>query len=122
MNALSQHVECSVKCNTVSEALAKDIENVGATENARRPLFTIGNRDTADKDAVPISRVFDRFRNMCMDNIQADSMTQTAGRSDVPVNASRLLPSSEDKLIATGSVKNHGITDGTVVPISRIFA
>ncbi|GJX34790.1 putative ribonuclease H-like domain-containing protein [Tanacetum coccineum] len=46
----------------------------------------------------------------------------TAGRSDVPVNASRLLPSSEDNLIAIRSVRNHGITDGTVVPFFRIFA
>ncbi|GKA82463.1 hypothetical protein Tco_0789211, partial [Tanacetum coccineum] len=106
---------------TLCKALAADVENVSATRNVKRPLFTVGNHDTADRDAVPISRVFDHFRNMCMDNIQADSMTQTS-RSDVLVNASRLLPSSEDNLIATRSVRNHGITDGTVVPFSRIFA
>ncbi|GJS47649.1 hypothetical protein Tco_0597770 [Tanacetum coccineum] len=122
--------EVSLRC----EALAADVENVRPPE-----------------------------MNMCMDNIQAESMTQTsihkrklsttslpytsvhmlktlnedtetgvdtrnvtmcltAGRSDVLVNASRLLPSSEDNLIATGSVRNLGINDGTIVPVSRIFA
>ncbi|GJS61633.1 hypothetical protein Tco_0656417 [Tanacetum coccineum] len=72
-------------------ALAADVEGVGVSRNVKRhllashssitmnvnmisetaelhvsPAYIIENRDTADRNSVPISRVFDHFRNMRM--------------------------------------------------------
>ncbi|GKA71231.1 hypothetical protein Tco_0777370 [Tanacetum coccineum] len=163
-------------------ALAADVEGVGVSRNVRRrllashssmtmnanmisetaelhvgPAYIIENRDTADRNSVPISRVFDHFRNMRMDNIGLDSIRKrplsttplpyasvdrretpttitkpviaainvrrclTAGRSDDPVNASRLLTPSKKRVSATTIIKNHDITHGTIIPISKIF-
>nr|GEZ93935.1 hypothetical protein [Tanacetum cinerariifolium] len=85
------------------EALATDVENVSASKNVRRcllashssmpinasvlsgttelrlgPTYTIENRGITGKNTVHTSRVFDRFKNMRMDNIEANSMTHTA--------------------------------------------
>ncbi|GJY43841.1 hypothetical protein Tco_0432054 [Tanacetum coccineum] len=138
MADLSHHVECSVKCSvtpqmtdcrfglTVSlrcEALDADIEIVRSTRTVMRPLFTIANRDAADRDAGPISRVCAvRLEQICLLLGVHRCETRNEVTEDVvdTINL-RLFPSSEDNLIATGSLINHASTDGTVVPISIVF-
>ncbi|GKC96001.1 hypothetical protein Tco_1161443, partial [Tanacetum coccineum] len=138
-------------------ALATDVEGVGVSRNVRRhllashssitmnvnmisetaelhvsPAYIIENRDTADKNSVPISRVFNHFRNMRMREtpttitetiIAAINVRRclTVGRSDDPVNASRLLTPSEKRISATTIIRNHDITHGTIKPISKNF-
>ncbi|GJQ97615.1 hypothetical protein Tco_0008754, partial [Tanacetum coccineum] len=41
------------------------------------PAYTVENRGNEDRNYVPISRVFDRFRSMRTTNIGADCMAQT---------------------------------------------
>ncbi|GJW93718.1 hypothetical protein Tco_0173390 [Tanacetum coccineum] len=128
------------KVSSRCEPLAADIKDVVVSRNVRRrllashssmpmntnvlsgtaelclgPANTIQNCGSSDKNSVLISRIFDRFRNMHMDNIQADC------RSDIPVNAISLLMSSGERFPAIGIIRSHDIFDGTVVPISRSF-
>ncbi|GKC03333.1 hypothetical protein Tco_0994943 [Tanacetum coccineum] len=84
------------------------VQNVGISANVRRRLSTsqptisvntsrlpttaqhhpqtadvIADRDMADRTTVPILRIFDRFRNMCINNIQSDSNLQTGDEHDI---------------------------------------
>nr|GEV72942.1 hypothetical protein [Tanacetum cinerariifolium] len=120
--------------------LTADVEGVGVNRNVKRrllashssmamnanmisktcelhvgPAYIIENHGTIDRNGIHVSRVFDHFRNTCMDNIGLDC------RSDDPVNASRLLTPSEKRVSATTIIRNHKITHGTIIPISKTF-
>nr|GEX02432.1 hypothetical protein [Tanacetum cinerariifolium] len=80
-------------------ALVVDVEGLGVSRNVMRrllaghysitmdasmiletvelhvgPAYIFENHSTTDRNSVPISRVFDHFRNMRMDNIGLDSI------------------------------------------------
>ncbi|GJS84252.1 hypothetical protein Tco_0750793 [Tanacetum coccineum] len=119
--------------------------------------------DLADRTSVPISRIFDQFRNMPVNESELDcniialavckqppstirlrhthverrELTNAGGQpvvdsrsvrrcftttgSSIPVNGSRLPIPSEQHLHDAAVVSHHDMTDGTTVPISRIF-
>nr|GEV96639.1 hypothetical protein [Tanacetum cinerariifolium] len=74
------------------DPLAADIKDDSAIINVRRRLLsgtselhlwpdnTIQNRVATDKNCLPISTVFKRFRNICTDNIQSGCITHTGVR------------------------------------------
>ncbi|GKA28619.1 hypothetical protein Tco_0714864 [Tanacetum coccineum] len=100
------------------EALAADIEDVGASRNVRRRLL-------GSHSSMPINANVCIFTDVPFNILDPVRLQQIqlllACRSDVPVNASNLLMSSGERLPATGIIRSHGISDGTVVSISRIF-
>nr|GEV06100.1 hypothetical protein [Tanacetum cinerariifolium] len=56
---------------------AADVQSLAISGNATRRL-PIGNHDTSDGTTVPVSRNFDRFRDMCMNILQSNYMTHAA--------------------------------------------
>ncbi|GJY66896.1 hypothetical protein Tco_0469134 [Tanacetum coccineum] len=73
------------------------------------PCARVGSRvtPTAIAETVTVSRNVRR----CL----------TAARSGVPVNANRLSTPSEQLLHVACIIRNHNTTDGTIVPIFKIF-
>nr|GEY31236.1 hypothetical protein [Tanacetum cinerariifolium] len=111
---------------------AADVQSLAISENAIRHL-PIGNQDTSDGTTVPVSRNFDRFRDMCMNILQSNYMTHTGIRHPI---VSRLLsttlkresPAADVLTVSTNrnvrrrlSIGNHDVVDRTCVPVSRIF-
>ncbi|GJY67250.1 hypothetical protein Tco_0469488 [Tanacetum coccineum] len=58
----------------------------GISEQHFGPAYIVENRGNEDRNCVPISRVFDCFRNMRTPNIRADCMAQT-DRNCVPISS-----------------------------------
>ncbi|GJV79045.1 hypothetical protein Tco_1514915, partial [Tanacetum coccineum] len=58
----------------LSETMTREMEPPLPTtsEQHRRTLDIIRNHDTGDETTVPISRIFDRFRNMSMNDLQSN--------------------------------------------------
>ncbi|GKB01996.1 hypothetical protein Tco_0830040, partial [Tanacetum coccineum] len=60
---------------------------------------------TTDRNCIPISRVFDRFRNMPATSHRAEYMSQTV----------------EPRIQTTAAVHGHNTADRNCVPISKVF-
>nr|GEY55411.1 hypothetical protein [Tanacetum cinerariifolium] len=83
----------------------------GAVELRPGTSDTIRGRGTANINCVPVRRVFDRFRNMCVPYIEADCMTQPAIRKRSLSSMAELYPtvcaancqSSKVKMLSSAS-------------------
>nr|GFA78032.1 hypothetical protein [Tanacetum cinerariifolium] len=58
------------------EALATDIQTVGISKNVMR-ILPIRSRDTVNRTSVPVSRIFDRLRNIPWNDVESNYMTHT---------------------------------------------
>ncbi|GJX04232.1 DNA helicase [Tanacetum coccineum] len=58
------------------EAQAADVQTAAINRTVTRCL-PIGNHDTIDRTTVPVSRIFDRLRNMSMNVVESDYTTHT---------------------------------------------
>ncbi|GKE65924.1 hypothetical protein Tco_1520085, partial [Tanacetum coccineum] len=61
---------------------ATDVQSVAISGNATRHL-PIENQDTSDGTIVPVSRNFDRFRDMRMNSLQSNYMTHACIRHPI---------------------------------------
>ncbi|GJV99847.1 hypothetical protein Tco_1555099, partial [Tanacetum coccineum] len=148
-----------------SSSLVNATRLIRTSKEDFQPADILGNHDTPDTTTVPVRIIFDRFRNMPMNNIERDSAFQAAvsaigkrplsttafshayaERIETPtaigqtisvgrnirrclitaqshdvVDASGLLIPSELHVHTAGIIRQQCVTDGTVVPISRIF-
>ncbi|GJT93157.1 hypothetical protein Tco_1082002 [Tanacetum coccineum] len=98
-------------------ALAADVEGVGVSKNVRRRL--LASHSSMTMNANMISETSEL-------HVGPAYIIENCGRSDDPVNASRLLTPSEKRvafrpLSKTTIIKNHDITHGTIIPISKNF-
>ncbi|GJW49804.1 UNC93-like protein 3 [Tanacetum coccineum] len=58
------------------EAPATDIQTVNISKNVMR-ILPIGSRDTMNRTRVPVSRIFDRLRNIPWNSVESNYMTHT---------------------------------------------
>ncbi|GKD28743.1 hypothetical protein Tco_1239521, partial [Tanacetum coccineum] len=111
---------------------AADVKSVAINENATRRL-PIGNQDTIDGTTVPVSRNFDRFRDMHINSLRSNYMTHAGIRHlivsrSLSTTLKRKSPAADVLTVGTSrnvrrrlSIGNHDVVDRTCVPVSRIF-
>nr|GEV14026.1 hypothetical protein [Tanacetum cinerariifolium] len=97
--SIEEYTTPSEECIERRAAPTADVQSVGIGGNLRRRL-AFGNYDTVDRTTVPVSEIFDRFRNMCLNSLESDYIRQ----ADVQLRRDR-----EDTV------------DRTSVHVSRIF-
>ncbi|GJY73633.1 hypothetical protein Tco_0478064 [Tanacetum coccineum] len=106
------------------KAPTADVQTVNVSKNVRRRL-PIGNHDTVDRNSLPVSRVFDCFRNMPRNIVKPDYGTHTDIRH--PVVSRPLLTTLKREALVVDvetvgisinvrkrlPIRNHGTVDRT---------
>nr|GEW39644.1 nucleic acid-binding, OB-fold protein [Tanacetum cinerariifolium] len=94
---------CLLPCFSVTAGSANRFPL--AVESWIQTVASVDVRNTSDRNCVPISRVFDRFRNVRGISDQAEYMTQTTSCS---------------RPLAAVDIGNHGSVYTAVVPVSNV--
>nr|GEU95919.1 copia protein [Tanacetum cinerariifolium] len=117
-----------------------DVQIHGNGNNVTTRLSS-GGHDMVDITVVPVSRIFDRFRNLGSNTLRSDSMSQAAAdnlfndgfiEENNPVSqenvGKRERPSVDVQVIGNGgdvstrlSTRSHDVLCTTTVPVSTIF-